>query len=500
MAKAAWLWAGLAAIGVAGAVALWPKSNALPAVSATLPATTTAAFVAVEGMDQLGQHGLQSLAQVLPADVTASWLDPGTRKSLFGLDPLDPASWQKAGIDAKRGIASVWDNATGVSPVAVAAVADAAANDAWWRAQFAGVPAEPFPHGPPAAWEAQHGTSQVSLRVRTAARDDWRAVQALAMPQEVTAGAGLGAWQAASGPTLDADPVFKAAMEGLPDGPRAVAYVQFSRMVRLVWPGDDPKLLDRVDAWLARSWRASGMWWTPGKAGMRLVATTTGVETLRKALETDTPVDPVVDALPAKAALAARWSVNLREVLDAIAEQLPPELPEAKTGFASARLALPLAMGIGETEFGGALTGHFAVAVQGPLQRDSFQFCLVVGLRDPAKAADLLTRLAGKLNWPLEQTADGWRLEYAGLGLTIRATPDVWVIGNTGAAAAAEDAPWKAELRTDAVLAVSLEAAALYDAWARLVGSPAKPGAATGRWSLTVQRTQTGLLALGEFP
>lgn len=500
MVKGKWLVAGLLTAGVACAVALWPRSSALPAVASTLPAATTAAFVAVEGADQLGQHTLQAATEWLPKDATATWLDPGVRKSLMGLDPADPKSWQEAGIDIQRGIASVWDSQVGPGPLALAAVGDAAANDAWWRRQFANVPDQPFPDGPPAAWEARHAVSQTALWVRSAARGDWRAIEPTSLAAEATPGAGLGAWQAAGGPTLDADPVFRAAMEGLPTGPRVVAYVQLSRMLRIVWPRDEVRLLERAESWLSRSWRATSMWWTPGKFGARLVATTAGVETLRKALETDRHCDPVVDALPAQATFAGRVSLNLREVLDAIADQLPPELPEVKSGFAGARLAMPIAMGIGETEFGAALTGHFALAVQGPLQPETFRFWLAVGLRDPAKAEDLLGRLARKLNWQLEKLPDGWKLPVGSLALHIRATEGVWVISNVKEAAATGPAPWREHLRGEAAFAVSLDSTALYDAWALVVGSAIKPPAKPSRWHMTVSRTSTGLVALGDFP
>jgi len=507
VAKFAQWMIGAAAVATVGGAgwALWrsQQPSPLPAVAEVLPAATTVGFVAVEGVDAVSRHGFASLASILPADITTVVLDPTARKLTLGLDPSDPVAWQQAGLVPARGLAAVWDTQTGAAPLALAAVADRAANQTWWQRIVTGVPADAFVSGKTSTWPAKHAVTGAALRLTTAEQGAWRVAQAADLAAEVTGGApSLQGWLDQDGPRLTADPVFQAAFAEAPTGPRIVGLLRLDNLLAL-FPGlGTAEERKTAQAMLTQSYRAVAGWWAPGQVGFRLVTTSVGAEILRKLLAVEASPDAVVAALPANAALALRFSINLHEALDAIADQIPPQFPQAKQGFVAARLAMPLGLGIGETEFGASMTGQFAFAMIGAPSADvagqSMQVVLVAGIRDSAKAESLLQRLADKVGAKVGAAQNGVSaVTFAEMTWYLHRNAEAWVVTNGPLPTAGAAPAWQGQLRGPAVFALSADPTALYP-WLRLVlgAALAEPPKAE-RWQLAITRDAVGLLGRG---
>lgn len=501
-----WMIGAAAVVAVGGGGwALWrsQQPSPLPAIAEVLPAATTVGFVAVEGVDAVSRHGFASLASILPADITTAVLDPTARKLTLGLDPSDPVAWQQAGLVPARGLAAAWDTQTGVAPLALAAVADRAANQLWWQRIFTGVPQDAFVADKTTTWPAKHAVTGAALRLTTAEQGDWRVAQAADLANEVTGGApSLQAWLDQKGPRLAADPVFQAAFAEAPTGPRIVGLLRLDNLVSLFPTLGTAEERKTAQAMLTQSYRAVAGWWAPGQVGFRLVTTSVGAEILRKLLAVQASPDAVVAAIPANAALALRFSINLQEALDAIADQIPPQFPQAKQGFVAARLAMPLGFGIGETEFGASMTGQFALALSGvptaDLAGQPMQVVLVAGIRDPAKAESLLQRIADKVGAKVAVAKDGVSaVTFADTTWYLHRSSGAWVLTNGPLPAAGAAPAWQAHLLGPAVFALSADPTALYP-WLRLVlGTALAEPPKAERWRLTITRDAVGLLGRG---
>ena len=403
MGRALTIVAVLAIIGGAVYFALFRGAGPgdTPGVGEVLSAQHTAGVAGVQSLDELARMA-ESVAKGVPAEQAgpmADFLDAAKRTEKLGFDPVDAKSWAALGIDPKAGVHFAVDGRVVGNgqplPLLLLRITDQAKLLAFIE-KHAGQKPEVSGDGPVKTLKMAGATHYFGER---------KGFTVLLLGNERDAGGGakkgFEALLADGGESMASTGVFSTAFGGA-KAPLVYGYGDLrgarSIAAELKMP---PTVLGVIDYYVGL-FPGVAMWVGENSAGFRLVASEKGAALLRKFFRPQRKAPEFAHYVPKAGWGAAKFSVNLPQFFDAVAEALPPDIPEmtqVKQGMQMATLAMPMAIGVSWQQIGQAFSGHAAVAVDlGSLSKFPLGFdgVVMLGVADGEVADTVAKTLLGK--------------------------------------------------------------------------------------------------------
>jgi len=261
-----------------------------------------------------------------------------------------------------------------------------------WMSKQAGAPVERKGDGP----VQTIGLGSEVLRIGT--RGDWTVVLMADGADAEAARPGFEQFLADDGKALAGEATFKDAFADT-QSPLAFAWLGSAQTGALVTALGAPEEIASTVDFYASLFPAWGLWMGEGESGWRLLASEKGNILLRKLFVPQRKAPDIASYVGQKGWFAVRVSYNLAEVLDGVAEAIPPAASQAKAAVGMTRMMLPMAAGVTWDEIVAALSGHVAIAgdlsaVLNQKPGQAPEVLVMAGVNDP-KQADALLEKAG---------------------------------------------------------------------------------------------------------
>lgn len=360
--------------------------GAPPAVADAVPASEVAAMGGGERLDALARRWMPLASLVDPS------FDEGRVLTALGFDPRQPEGWQSMGIDPSAGIGLGVDarvkNAREPLPIALVKITDEAKALAWLSARLEA----------PATLEGEGAVrTLVSGENRTliGRRGPWTAVLLANQRDLEVATPGFTAFVEDAGAALADEAIFRDAFAGA-DAPLLFAWGGAANTGDLATAFAAPEEVSSTIDFYGAMFPATAAWLGEAGGGARLLATEKGIALLRKLFVPQRGAPKTARFVAPKGWAALRFSYNLAEVLDGVAEAMPPAAAQAKAAVGMVRMMLPMAAGVTWDDITAALSGHVVLAGD-LLSLDRFEGgggmpdgLLMLGVTDGAKADALI--------------------------------------------------------------------------------------------------------------
>ncbi len=396
--------AALAIVGAALYFAMFHGGAAgdAPGVADVLSAEHTAGIAGVQRLDELARQTEAALVGVPPemlGDASAV-LDPAKRAEALGFDPLTAEGWQSIGVDAAAGVHVALDARVTASgkpvPVLLLKVTD--------LSKLLALVEKRTGQKPEASTDGAVKT--LKLGAKTVFFGERSGYTAVLLGDEALVGGGakkgFEAFLTGTDAAISKAAPFKTAFGG------ANAPVLF-------WYGDlkgaralaaelkaPPQLTGAIDYYTGL-FPGLAAWIGLEGTGFRLVASEKGAALLQKFFRPQRKGPDFAKYVPARGWAAVKVAVNLPQLLDAVAEALPPDLPEAtqaKQGLQMGTLAMGVMLGVSWQQLGQAFSGHAAFALDlSKLERfpmGGFDAVAMLGVNDPKQADAVVETLLAK--------------------------------------------------------------------------------------------------------
>lgn len=404
MGRVATVVAVLAIVGAAFYFAMFRGAGGeAPGVAEALSAEHTAGVAGVQRLDEIARRADEAVRSV-PKEMlgdAGAMLDPAKRNEALGFDPLKAAGWAELGVDPEAGVHVALDGRIAAAgkpvPILLLRVTDQAKLLAFIEKRSGQKP-------------EVSGDGAVKT-VKLAGKTAWFGVRAgftaILLGDEALAGGGakkgFEAYLTAAGGSLSGIAPFKAGFGGAKD-PVFFGYGDLkgarSLAAELKAP---PQALAVIDYYIGLFPGVAG-WLGLETTGFRLVASEKGAALLRKFFRPQRSAPELAKYIPAKGWGAVKLSANLPQLLDALAEALPPDLPQAaeiKRGIQAGVLAMGLVVGVTWDQIGKAFSGHVAFAadlssIEKIAQGGGFDAVALIGVSDPAQADTVVKILLEK--------------------------------------------------------------------------------------------------------
>ncbi len=389
-----------------------------PGVADALSAEHTAGVAGIQRLDELARRA-EGAVKGVPTEMlgeAGAMLDPAKRNEMLGFDPLKAEGWATVGIDPAAGVHVALDGRITAGgkpiPVLLVRVTDMTKLLAFIEKR-AGQKPEVSGDG---------AVKTVKMAGKSALFGERKGYTAVLLAEgDVASGGakkGFEAYLAGDEAALSTLGPFKTGFGGA-KAPVVFSYADLkgarSLAAELKAP---PQALAVIDYYVGL-FPGAAMWMGLESTGFRLVASEKGVALLQKFFRPQRSAPDFAKYIPAKGWGAVKLSANLPQLLDAVAEALPPDLPQVtkiKQGMQAGVLMMGEVIGVTWDQLGKAFSGHVAFAadlatLEKIAQGGAFDAVALIGVNDPEQAdtvvKTLLDKVKGKFPIPFVVKRDG---------------------------------------------------------------------------------------------